>query len=437
MNTKKTIQILAGVLAALSLAACAANPEEAVGESIYSDAPGKPVTSDTLHVQKVENLPEDFILGMDASCVPALEAGGVRYYDHDGNHKNVYEILSDNGINYIRVRVWNDPFDAGGNGYGGGNCDIENAVTIGKAATEFGMKLLVDFHYSDFWADPGKQRAPKAWQGMDIDQKCEALYQFTKESLQKLMDAGVDVGMVQIGNETNGALCGEKSSSLGGWQRIMQLISAGSKAVREVCPDALVAVHFTNPENAESYVSYGKNLAYYQVDYDVFASSWYPYWHGSLENLTRVLGDIAATYNKKVMVAETSYAYTTADSDFHGNTIGAGGGVSGYPISVQGQADLVRAVVDTVAHIPGGIGVCYWEGTWIAAGGKSYEENAALWERHGSGWASSYAAEYDDDAGKWHGGCAVENQALFDSGGHALESLKVFALLRSGNPTDN
>ena len=138
MNTKKTIQILAGVLAALSLAACAANPEEAVGESIYSDAPGKPVTSDTLHVQKVENLPEDFILGMDASCVPALEAGGVRYYDHDGNHKNVYEILSDNGINYIRVRVWNDPFDAGGNGYGGGNCNIENAVTIGKAACGVG-----------------------------------------------------------------------------------------------------------------------------------------------------------------------------------------------------------------------------------------------------------------------------------------------------------
>ncbi|MBQ9843914.1 MAG: glycosyl hydrolase 53 family protein [Oscillospiraceae bacterium] len=440
MNTKKTIQILAGLLAALSLAACAANPEETVGESLYSDAPGNAVTSDTLYVQKVENLPEDFILGMDASCVPALEAGGVRYYDHDGNHKNVYEILSDNGINYIRVRVWNDPFDANGNGYGGGNCDIENAVTIGKAATAFGMKLLVDFHYSDFWADPGKQRAPKAWQGMDIDQKSEALYQYTKESLQKLVDAGVDVGMVQIGNETNGALCGETSSALGGWKKIMQLISAGSKAVREVCPQALVAVHFANPEKADSYVSYGKNLAYYQVDYDVFASSYYPFWHGTLENLSQVLSNIATTYNKKVMVAETSYAYTAADSDFHGNTIGEGGGiVKDYPFTIQGQANLVRDVIDTVANkTTNGIGVFYWEGTWIAAGGKSYEENAALWERHGSGWAASYAADYDpDDAGKWYGGCAVDNQAFFDPQGKALESLKVFSLVRTGNAIEN
>ena len=395
-----------------------------VGDNeINSDAPGKAVASDTLYVEKVENLPEDFILGMDASCVPALEAGGVQYYDHAGNPKNVYEILSDNGINYIRVRVWNDPYDAAGNGYGGGNCDIENAVTIGKSATEYGMKLLVNFHYSDFWADPGKQMVPKAWRGMDIDQKCEALYQYTKESLQKLVDAGVDVGMVQIGNETNGAMCGEKSSELGGWKKIMQLMQAGSKAVREVCPEALVAVHFANPENAESYVSYGKNLDYYQVDYDVFASSYYPFWHGTLENLSQVLGNIATTYNKKVMVAETSYAFTPEDSDFSGNTIGEGSSVvKNYPYTQQGQANLVRDVVDTVAHTTGGIGVFYWEGTWISAGGKTYEENAALWQRHGSGWASSYAAEYDpEDAGKWYGGCAVDNQAFFDSTGHALE----------------
>ena len=144
---------------ALALSACAMAPGTSGDNEINSDAPGKAVASDTLYVEKVENLPEDFILGMDASCVPALEAGGVRYYDHTGNPKNVYEILSDNGINYIRVRVWNDPYDAAGNGYGGGNCDIENAVIIGKSATEYGMKLLVNFHYSDFWADPGKQMA--------------------------------------------------------------------------------------------------------------------------------------------------------------------------------------------------------------------------------------------------------------------------------------
>ena len=160
---KKIVAMI--VAACLLLSACDSAAQSGVedGASVSSDAPGKTVTSDTLYVEKVENLSEDFILGMDASCVPALEAGGVKYYDHDGAHKNVYEILSDNGINYIRVRVWNDPFDAEGNGYGGGNCDIENAVIIGKSATEFGMKLLVNFHYSDFWADPAKQMVPKAW----------------------------------------------------------------------------------------------------------------------------------------------------------------------------------------------------------------------------------------------------------------------------------
>ena len=427
---KRWIAYLLG--AALLLSACGPKELPETGDA--------GVSSDTLYVEKVENLPEDFIMGMDASCVPALEAGGVKYYDHDGNEKDVYQILSENGINYIRVRVWNDPFDAEGNGYGGGNCDIENAIAIGKRATEQGMKLLVNFHYSDFWADPGKQMAPKAWKGMKIEEKCDALYRYTKDSLQKLVDAGVDVGMVQIGNETNGAMCGESSSALGGWKKIMELMNAGSKAVREVCPDALVAVHFANPEKTDSYYSYGKNLEYYQVDYDVFASSYYPFWHGTLDNLSRVLTDIAESYGKKVMVAETSYAFTAADTDFYGNTIGEGGGiVKDYPFTQQGQANLVRNVIDTLVNkTVGGIGVFYWEGTWISAGGSSYEENAARWEKNGSGWASSYASEYDpDDAGQWYGGCAVDNQAFFDAQGRALESLKVFSLVREGNRVEN
>ena len=417
------------ILAAALLAACGAQTKG-----------GDAVTSDSLYVQKVENLPEDFIMGMDASCVPALENSGVKYYDYDGTEKDVYQILSENGINYIRVRIWNDPYDASGNGYGGGNCDIDNAIAIGQRATRYGMKLLVNFHYSDFWADPGKQMVPKAWVGMDIDEKSEALYQYTRDCLQKLVDAGVDVGMVQIGNETNGVLCGESSSALGGWKKITQLMSAGSKAVREVCPDALVAVHFANPENADSYASYGKNLDYYQVDYDVFASSYYPFWHGSLENLSRVLSDIAETYGKKVMVAETSYAFTAEDTDFSGNTIGEGSSVvADYPFTVQGQANLVRDVIDTVANqTTNGIGVFYWEGTWISVGGSSWEENSALWERYGSGWASSYAAEYDpDDAGRYYGGCAVDNQAFFDAEGRVTEALKVFRLVRTGNIVEN
>lgn len=418
--------------AAVLVTACGGNfPKQAQGINC--------VSSDTLYVQKVEDMPEDFILGMDASCVPALEAGGVKYYDYDGVEKDVFRILSENGVNYIRVRVWNDPYDGEGHGYGGGNCDIDTAVAIGRRAGKYGMKLLVNFHYSDFWADPAKQMVPKAWKGMDIDTKAEALYQYTKESLQKLKDAGVDVGMVQIGNETNGSFCGESSNAVGGWKRIMQLMSAGSKATREVLPNALIAVHFTNPEKATNYDSYAKNLDYYQVDYDVFASSYYPYWHGTLDNLAQVLGKISVTYGKKVMVAETSYAFTEEDSDFFGNTIGSGGGIiKDYPFTYQGQANLVRDVVDTVVHTFGGIGVFYWEGTWISSGGTTYEENQKLWYTYGSGWATPYAAEYDpEDAGKWPGGCAVDNQAFFDAQGHATEALKVFGMMFQGNVVEN
>ena len=393
---------------------------------------GTKLSSETLYVQKVKNLPRDFIFGMDASCVPSLEASGVKYYDHDGTEKDVYEILSENGVNYIRVRVWNNPFDENGNGYGGGNCDIENAIEVGKRATEYGMKLLVNFHYSDFWADPAKQMVPKEWVGMNVDQKANAIYKFTRDCLKKLDDAGVDVGMVQIGNETNGYMCGEKR-----WTDIATMMSFGSKAVREIYPKALVAVHFTNPEKVTNYKNYAYQLAAQQVDYDVFASSYYPAWHGTLENLTEVLNQVADTYGKKTMIAETAYVNTLEETDFYGN--GGTDGVKPYPYTEQGQANHIRTLTDVaVNEMHNCIGIFYWEGTWISVGGESWEENSALWEKHGSGWASSYSSSYDpNDAGKYYGGCAVDNQAFFDKNGKARESLKVFGLMRKGNVVEN
>ena len=384
----------------------------------------------SLYVKKVEDMPEDFILGMDVSSLIAEEQSGVRYFDFDGEEKDLLEILAENGVTHIRVRVWNEPYDEEGRGFGGGNCDIDKALAIGQRAAQYGLKLIVDFHYSDFWADPGKQMAPRPWADMDVETKAEALYAYTKESLQKLMDGGADIAMVQVGNETNGALCGEDR-----WSNIQLLMKAGSRAIREVCPQALVAMHFVNPERSGSYANYAEYLDYYEVDYDVFASSYYSFWHGTLQNLARVLGDIHQLYGKKVMVMETSWPYTGEDSDFSGNNVGDGSGLQlDYPFTVQAQANSVRDVADTVAHIPGGIGLCYWEGAWISVGTESWEQNSPLWEQFGSGWASSYAAAYDpDDAGKYYGGCSWDNQTFFDPTGHPLESLRVFRLLRQGN----
>ncbi|MBQ3793659.1 MAG: glycosyl hydrolase 53 family protein [Lachnospiraceae bacterium] len=187
---------------------------------------------------------------------------GVKFYDFDGNelsNQGFFEFLKDCGVNYVRLRVWNDPTDENGNGYGGGNCDIDSAVKMGRWISNARMKVLIDFHYSDFWADPGKQTAPKSWAGMSVDEKAKACQKFTSESLQKLLDAGVDVGMVQVGNETNNGVAGEKS-----WANMAKIFSAGSKAVRTVAEkndkDILVAVHFTNPETSGRYEGYAANL---------------------------------------------------------------------------------------------------------------------------------------------------------------------------------
>lgn len=403
-------------------------------QTIEKEEVTKVTSSNSVYVRKIDNIDDDFIMGMDASSVISLEQSGVKYYDYDGNEADVFKTLAQSGVNYIRVRIWNDPYDENGNGYGGGNNDIDKAVEIGKRATKYGMKLLVNFHYSDFWADPAKQMVPKAWAHFtneQIDEKAQALYEYTKESLQKLVKAGVDVGMVQIGNETNGKMAGEKV-----WFNIAKLMIQGSRAVREVTPNALVAVHFANPEKVTNYEDYAKKLKYYNLDYDVFASSYYPYWHGTLENLTNVLNDVTEKYGKKTMVIETSYAYTTDDTDYYGNTISDGGGVTkNYPYTLQGQVNSLVDIIDTVANkLTNGIGVCYWEGTWITVGKNSFEENKVLWEQYGSGWAASYAAGYDpDDAGKYFGGCSVDNQALFDKNGKPLESLKLFELVKKGN----
>ena len=398
-----------------------------------------------IYVEKVSAADVDFITGVDVSSYVSEKNSGVKFYDYDGNElsdQGFFDFLAECGVNYVRIRVWNDPTDGNGNYYGGGNCDLEVARKIGVWASNAGMKVLIDFHYSDFWADPGKQTAPKSMASMSVDEKAEAIEEFTTTSLESLIDSGVNVGMVQIGNETNNGVAGEKT-----WANMAKIFSAGSKGVRTVASEKdkqiLVAVHFTNPETSGRYAGYAANLEKYEVDYDVFASSYYPYWHGTLDNLNSVLSDIANTYDKMVMVAETSYVYTLEDGDGHGNTEyeGKSGDALNYDVSVQGQANSVRAVVNTVANVKNGIGVFYWEPAWIPV--QVYDEDAdnaaeilaqnkQIWETYGSGWASSYSGAYDKDAADWYGGSAVDNEAWFDFTGHPLDSARIYNYIRTG-----
>lgn len=381
-----------------------------------------------ISIEKVEGLSEDFLFGCDVSTLIAQENSGVIYYNEFNEEQDPLLTLVQNDVNMIRVRVWNDPYDEKGNGYGGGNCDTENAIAVGKRATEYNMSCFIDYHYSDFWADPAKQMCPKAWEGMDIDEKSEALYEYTKDSLGQILEAGVDVQMVQLGNETTTGMAGEKD-----WKNITTLMNSGSKAVRELASeygkDISVVIQFTNPEYTGSYERYAKYLADNNVDYDIFASSYYPFWHGTLENLKEVLSHVVKKYGKKVMVAEISYSYTYEDGDGHENSIYDGAwGTFDYEVSEQGQAEAVRDCVEVLASLgEDAVGVCYWEPAWVPVPGNSKKERSKLWENYGSGWASSYAAGYDpNDAGNYYGGSAWDNQALFDFEGHPLASIQMF-----------
>lgn len=404
-----------------------------------------------VNVSRIEGISEDFICGADISTVKVEYESGVKYYDFDGNElmyepaddeKGFFDFMKKCGLNWVRIRVWNNPYDEEGHGYGGGNNDLETAKEIGKLATDAGLRVLIDFHYSDFWADPDKYEVPKEWKDMDIDEKKEALDTYTVESLTDLIDSGVDVGMVQVGNETVNGLAGETD-----WENICGLMNEGSKAVRYVADtmekEILVALHFTDISESK-YDTIAATLKDNQVDYDVFATSYYPFWHGTTENLTNVMSMIAEKYGKKVMVAETSYVYTLKDGDGHTQSVGEDFSLpDDYEASIQGQTDAIADVIQSVVNMGGeGIGVFYWEPAWIPVNvynekdkdaKKVLELNKKIWEEKGSGWASRYAGSYDaDDAGKWYGGSSWDNQALFDFEGHPLESAKVFSYVYTG-----
>lgn len=415
------VAITAG-LVAMIVGLCGVSSQQSIAASNDQTA---------IRIDKVPNLSSGFIMGADTSTLISEENSGVKYYDLDGQQTDLLTILHHNGVNYIRVRVWNDPFNAKGQGYGAGNADIDNAITIGQRATKLGMKVLVDFHYSDFWADPGRQIPPKAWQKYNVDQKAQAIYDFTTDSLTKLRDSGVDVGMVQVGNETTGSgICGVTGPDE------YKLFAKGAQAIRNFDKNIKIALHFTNPEKKDTILGYAQGLAENKIDYDVFTTSYYPYYHGQLSNLTDVLKTVADTYNKQVMVAETSYPYTLDDTDGEPNVIKTTSDVqpAGYPATPQGQAHELRDVINAVSAVgPKALGVFYWEPAWISVGGTDRTTNLSIWEKYGSGWASSAVIGYDPTVTTTnYGGSQWDNQALFDAKGHALQSLRTFKAVYTG-----
>ncbi len=402
-----------------------------------------------LYVAKVGSLSTretPFIMAMDSSELLSLEAAreenGLTFKDFDGKDADILQVLKDNGITDIRIRVWNDPYDstdkATRHGYGGGNCDVDNAVALSERCKAVGLGVIIDFHYSDFWADPAKQKAPKAWAGKSASVVEGLLYDFTKKSLEAIEETGVTVTMVQIGNETTGGMAGATSETT-----VFAYMKKGAQAVRDTIPTAKIAVHYTNAGSGD-YLGRAGKLAAAGVDYDVFGTSWYPYYesHGTLTGLTKQLKDIHNTYHKDVMVLETAYAFTQEDFDGCGGTALE---TTTQPVTMQGMANAVRDVIKAIADLGDyGLGVAYWGGTWVAASDSNVgATNRDLCLRYGCGWATSYAHSYDGDAPSAGpggtpvgGGSMVDNNAFFRSDGTPIEALKVFKYVKDGHTTD-
>lgn len=361
----------------------------------------------------------DFIKGFDVSTLAEVERCGGRFYDN-GVESGALDILRRYGGNWVRLRLWNDPYDERGEDYGAGVCDLPTVLDMAKRARAAGMEWLLDFHYSDFWADPGKQTVPRAWQGLDEAELADAVYRYTREVLSVCRAEGVAPAMVQVGNELSRGLLWP-TGMVPNWDTICRYVSAGVRAVREELPGAQVMVHLDDGGNHELYRIWFDHFFGLGGECDIIGLSYYPFWHGSLGDLAANMNDIAPRYGKDLIVVETSMGFTMESYGPWENLAddarkGAATrpelvrGIS-FSMTPQGQADYTDAMLRILRNVPNGRGkgMFWWEPAWIPVPGS-------VWSKP-SGW------EYVHEKGP--GGNEWANQALFDFDGNALPALAV------------
>ena len=247
----------------------------------------------------------DKMLGADISFLPELENRGMKFYDTDGKEKDAISILKDHGLNYIRLRIFNDPARDSGYSPNKGFCDLQHTLQMAKRAKAAGMKILLDFHYSDYWADPQKQWMPAAWRGKSLPELKQALYEYTKMVIQALKDQGTSPEMVQIGNEINHGMIWP-AGSVTELDNLAQLFFAGVQGAKAVSPSTSIMLHIALGGQNDESKFFIDNMLRRGVDFDVIGLSYYPKWHNTLADLEYNLNDLSHRYNKDVIVVEYS-----------------------------------------------------------------------------------------------------------------------------------
>lgn len=303
---------------------------------------------------------QPFSKGGDISWLPQMEATGYKFYNDQGVEEDCFKILKDHGMNTIRLRTFVNPSQDRASGH----CSKEETVAIALRAKKWGMMVMINFHYSDSWADPGKQRKPKAWEGHDFPTLLDDVYNYTFDVMNALKTAGIFPEWVQVGNETPGGMIYPEGST-SNWSQLAQLINKGYDAIKAVSPGSKVILHIDQGNNSERFTTWFDNAKANNAKYDVIGFSYYPFWLKdkpdytlSIDALGINLNDMASRYNKEVMVVE----------------------VGGEDFKVDNTYDMLVAVIKKVKEVPGGkgLGVIYWE-----------PEGARSWSRYGlSAWGS-------------------------------------------------
>ena len=284
---------------------------------------------------------QEFAKGADVTWLPQMEATGYQFYDTDGTKKDALQLLKDRGMNTVRLRVFVNPSDDPRSGH----CSKEETVTFALRAQKMGFRIMIDFHYSDSWADPGKQNKPAAWKDLPFNQLAQALYDHTFDVMTALQKANVKTEWVQIGNEIPGGMLWPDGST-SNWKQLGILLNKGYDAVKAVDQSIKVIVHLDEGDNIEKYRTFYDNATAQNVRYDVIGLSYYPFWvkkdyTETIANLEFNLNDLVKRYNKEVMVVEVGGEYD----------------------KVENTKALLEATIKAVRNVPNqkGLGVLYWE----------------------------------------------------------------------------
>ena len=364
-------------------------------------------------------------LGIDVSTYFEELNNGAKYYDGDKQVQPL-EMFRANGVDVMRIRLWVHPYDENGEPYLGGTCNLDNFLKLAKLAKSLGYSIMLDIHYSDFWADPSKQCVPKSWSHLDLDGLVDKVYDYTRETLTTILAHGINLAYIQVGNEiTNGTLwphgklIEQPDKSRTNYESLIRLLKAGIAACREVTPNSALILHLEKSYDQVIYNEYFTHMQQAQVDYDIIGYSYYPYWHGTFDQFYANV-DFCKKFGKRQMVVELGYAFTAEDyiKEAHGgahlvvsnDNIESLGFVQEYPISPEGQLRFTQRFLQ-MAEEHGIEAVLWWEPLWIPGSGIC--------------WATEPAMKYIHEEGKT---CRNEwaNQCLFDYQGKKLPAFDAF-----------